>query len=251
MLENKYYNDSFFSELERGSFVSAQKILPIVNSLIQPKSVLDVGCGVGHWLKVCLDELAIEDIQGIEGPYVKDEFISIPIQNLLKADLKKEINLNRKFDLVMSMEVAEHIPEEFADTFVKTLTNHGDFILFSAAIKGQLGTYHINEQMPEYWASKFEAHNYIAVDIVRPRIWNDKEIAYWYRQNTILFVKENVLNNFSQLAEIAKITDPNFLTRIHPEKYFAYVDEHKQLKSPFGWLMYHYLKLKKSVKNRK
>ena len=251
MLENKYYDSAFFSELEKGSFVSAQKILPIINDIIAPKSVLDVGCGVGHWLKVWRDNLNVKDIQGIEGPYIKDEFLNIPIENLLKTDLKKEINLHKNFDLVMSMEVAEHIPEENSEAFINTLINHGDIILFSAAIIGQLGTYHINEQMPEYWAAKFLKHGYIAVDLLRPRIWNDTEIAYWYRQNAILYVKKSSLQKFPLLEQISKITDPNYLTRIHPEKYFSYVEEHRQLKNVGGWAMFKYMELKKALKKKK
>lgn len=250
MIEKKIYNDAFYTEQEGGSFSSATRILPFINQLLNPKSVLDVGCGVGHWLKIWKEVLGVQEIQGIEGEYLKDEALSIPNEHLLKTDLKNEINLNRKFDLVMSMEVAEHIPENNADIFVKTLTNHGNVVLFSAAIKGQLGTYHINEQMPEYWAEKFMKRGYVAVDIVRPEFWNDTSIAYWYRQNTILYVRENVLEQFSKLHEVAKNTDPLYLTRIHPEKYFAYVAEHKQLQSPFGWLMFKYMELKKYLKNR-
>ena len=59
--------------------------------------------------------------------------------------------MNRKFDLVLSLEVAEHLPSECAEAFVESLVNLGPVILFSAAIPYQGGENHVNEQWPEYW----------------------------------------------------------------------------------------------------
>ncbi len=248
MKEVKYYDKEFFNELEQGSYQSAQKILPIVQNLFNPASVIDIGCGVGYWLKVWKDELHINDLLGVEGDYVTERFFKLDKQYLKNADLKFPLNLNRKFDLVMSMEVAEHIPEAHADIFVSNLVAAGDVILFSAAIIGQKGTYHINEQMPEYWAKKFISHGYIPVDFIRPLIWNNPEIQYWYRQNTLLFIKESRLGDFSELKDVVNTTNPENLLRIHPEKYFAYVDEANQLQTTFGFLKYKYTHLKKWVK---
>ena len=43
---------------------------------------------------------------------------------------------------------------------VATITKHGDAVLFSAAIPGQGGQDHLNEQWPEYWQKKFEVNGY-------------------------------------------------------------------------------------------
>lgn len=248
MKEEKYYDKDFFEELEDGSYLSAKKILPIVQSLFNPLSVLDVGCGVGYWLEVWKRDLKVEDVLGIEGPYMTEKFFRIDIKYLETADLKLPLRLKRKYDLVMSMEVAEHIPENCADIFINNLVNAGDIVLFSAAIIGQLGTYHINEQMPEYWAKKFLAHDYVPVDFLRPKIWNDNEIQYWYRQNILIFIKRSVLKNFPQLQSAAEATSPDFLVRIHPEKYFAYVEEDKQLQTFRGFTKYKLYSIKKFLK---
>lgn len=250
MKEEKYYDKAFFDELKEGSYLSAKKILPLVQDVVNPASVLDIGCGSGDWLKVWKEDLHVNDLLGIEGTYVTEDLFEIDKKFLQTADLKIPLNLNRKFDLVISMEVAEHIPENCSDIFINNLVNASDIILFSAAIIGQLGTYHINEQMPEYWAKKFLAHEYIPVDFIRPKVWNDNSIQYWYRQNTILYIKRGRLIDFPKLKFAAEATNPDFLTRIHPEKYFAYVDQANQLQKLSGFIKYKLFRLKKWVKAR-
>lgn len=248
MEEVKYYDKAFYKQQQDGSYLSAKKILPIVEDAFHPNSVLDIGCGVGYWLKVWKDDLKLVDLLGIEGPYVKEEFFQMDKKYLQSADLKLPLNLNRRFDLVTTLEVAEHIPENCADTFILNLVNASDIVLFSAAIVGQIGTYHVNEQMPEYWAKKFLVYDYVPVDFIRPLIWNDNEIQYWYRQNILVFIKRERLINFPKLQLAAENTDSKFLIRIHPEKYFAYVKEANQLQTISGFIKYKLYQLKKMVK---
>jgi hypothetical protein len=51
----------------------------------------------------------------------------------------------KRFDLAISLEVAEHLPEGSAGALVSTLIEAAPVVVFSAAIKGQSGTNHINE----------------------------------------------------------------------------------------------------------
>ena len=235
MEEKKYYNKSFYKELDNGSFISAQRLLPMVFDVFHPTSVVDIGCGAGYWLKVC-KELGAKEVLGVEGEYITNNLFALDHSELKTADLKLPLQLDKRYDLVISMEVAEHIPEENADVFIDNLVKASDAILFSAAIVAQLGTHHINEQMPEYWAKKFLERGYIAIDYIRPKIWNDEGIEYWYRQNSIIYLKNERLKDFPELESSAHATDPDFLLRIHPEKYFAYVNETKQLGSIPGWI---------------
>ena len=62
-------------------------------------------------------------------------------------------------------------------------------VLFSAAVPGQGGNNHINEQWQSYWADRFAAHGYGPRDIVRPAVRDDRSVAYWYRQNAVLYSK--------------------------------------------------------------
>src|SRR5215467_13018648 len=143
MQSNTPYTVDFYKIHRQGSRRSASQIVPLVLELVQPKSVIDVGCGVGAWLSV-FNECGVEDFYGLDGEYVDRNMLEIPHQRFLAVDLTKPIQLNRQFDLVVSLEVAEHLPDNCAEMFVDSLTKLGRVILFSAAIPHQGGTRHVN-----------------------------------------------------------------------------------------------------------
>ena len=87
---------------------------------------------------------------GLDGPFVNRNELLIPNERFSVAELTGPISLGRQFDLVQSLEVAEHLPKTSAERFVQTLVTHGTRVLFSAAIPGQGGENHINEQPLEY-----------------------------------------------------------------------------------------------------
>src|SRR6185295_2140887 len=118
--------------------------------LFHPSSVLDVGCGLGHFLKVFIDS-GINDVTGVEGPWLDNSKLVIDNELIQIKDLEEPFDLERKFDIALCLEVAEHISEHAAEQFIKTLTVHSDVIIFSAAIPEQGGQNHINEQWIEYW----------------------------------------------------------------------------------------------------
>ena len=148
------YSDKFFREIEKGSLHSAQEIAPLIVDFLQPKSVVDVGCGTGVWLSV-FKEQGIEDILSIDGDYVNMDSVHIPRENFLPHDLTHPLKIDKKFDLVVSLEAAEHIPSKFARTSVESLTRLGPVIMFSAAIPYQGGENHVNEQWQDYWKVLF------------------------------------------------------------------------------------------------
>ncbi|HEY9662067.1 MAG TPA: methyltransferase domain-containing protein, partial [Allocoleopsis sp.] len=168
-METELYTRNFYDSLHEGSRQSARAIVPIVMELIQPKSVLDVGCGTGNWLAV-FHEYGIEDYLGIDGDYVDLDDLQISKQRFIPHDLKEPLPLDRTFDLVMTVEVAEHLPADLAEPFVKSLTRLSPVILFSAAIPQQGGTGHINEQWLEYWVERFQQQGYTAIDCLRDKI---------------------------------------------------------------------------------
>lgn len=144
-----------------------------------PGSVLDVGCGTGEWLKVWR-QLGVNDVDGVDG------WEETPFR---QHDLRRPLDLSRRFDLVESVEVAEHLPESAAGTFVDSLTRHGEVVLFSAALPGQGGKGHMNEQPPTYWANHFAQRGYEVFDMLRWRVWDDPRVAGHYRQNLLLFAR--------------------------------------------------------------
>jgi SAM-dependent methyltransferase len=212
------YSKEFFGLVRQTARDSATQIVPIVIDLLQPRSVLDVGCGVGTWLQV-FREYGIDDVLGLDGDWVKPEWLDVPNSLFRPADLTKPISPDRRFDLVVSLEVAEHIHPGSASGFVDTLTGFGDVVLFSAAIPMQEGTDHLNEQWPEYWARLFADRNYVVADCIRPAIWANPNVAWWYAQNTLLFVHERVLPSKPNLTEAVRITRSEQLSIVHPRKY--------------------------------
>src|SRR5256885_15969550 len=113
----------------------------------------------------------------------------IDAANLRAADLANPIDLGRRFDLVQSLEVAEHLPAVKAESFVDTLIAHGSLVLFSAALPGQGGENHVNEQPLDYWRDIFRSRGYLPVDYLRPLITGDPAIQSWYRYNILLYVE--------------------------------------------------------------
>lgn len=169
---------------------SPQLIVPEVMKLTNPKSVVDFGCGLGTFLNV-FKQHGVSDVLGLDGPWVNKKLLHKYIEpyEFQESNLEEEIKLDKKYDLVVSLEVAEHLSPATADTFVQNLVNAGNVILFSAAIPNQEGQNHLNEQWLTYWEEKFQKHGLVAYDVIRPLFWDNAEVFWWYRQNTVLFAQ--------------------------------------------------------------
>lgn len=183
---------------------SAKQILGAYTERHQLGSVLDVGCGLGVWMKAA-QELGALSVHGIEGPWL--DVALVEPDKISTFDLHSgEFNLITKFDTVISIEVAEHLPAEAASTFVSSLVHHAaGRIIFSAAIPGQGGHGHINERWPSYWIEKFAAHGYRCADFIRPAVWADSSIHHYLRQNVLVFTR-------NALEETHGVVD-----MVHPE----------------------------------
>src|SRR5262249_19855369 len=165
------------------------------------RSVLDVGCGTGHFLRA-FREAGVSDLTGVDGDYVPRDQLVIDARQFLARDLAAGFDLRRRYDLVVSLEVAEHLPPAAAESFVDSLVRHGSVVLFSAAIPYQGGTAHLNEQWPSYWADRFAQRGYQAYDPIRPAIWRDDAVAWWYRQNILVFADAQARRTHPALAAL-------------------------------------------------
>lgn len=182
------YDRSFFDAHRQGVSRSADVVVPILLEMLAPQSVVDIGCGRGTWLSV-FARLGLADYLGVDGTWVNLDTLDIPRERFVATDLQQPIHLDRRFDLVVSLEVAEHLPASAAGAFVQSLTGLGDRVVFSAAIPHQGGTGHQNEQWPSYWIQRFAERDFEVLDVIRPLIWHRDEIEPWYCQNTLLFVR--------------------------------------------------------------
>lgn len=171
---------------------SPKEIVPELFKLLNPKSVVDFGCGLGTFL-YCFKEEGVKEVLGLDGPWAnKDLLYNYLEPNKFKeCNLEDKIKLEKKFDLVISLEVAEHCSEKSADIFVQNLIAAGNLIVFGASIPYQEGQNHINEQWLDYWEQKFLDQGYKMHDVLRPIFWNSPNIFWWYKQNMVLFTPKD------------------------------------------------------------
>ena len=215
-----HYDEKFYSTYAACSSGSASKVVPHIMELFSPQSVVDVGCGIGTWLSV-FKERGVKNILGIDGDYVNRNQLLFDKSHFLSHDLTEPLNLanQRRFDLALSLEVGEHLPSSSSQRLVDTLVSLAPIVLFSAAIPHQGGTFHVNEQWPNYWAKLFSERGYVTVDVLRGRIWGDQEIEYYYAQNTLLYIEESHLCKFPMLHQYIVSPDNEMLSIVHPLKW--------------------------------
>jgi len=179
--------------------------------LLSPSSVLDVGCGTGAWLKV-FDEHGIKGV-GVDNSKSAGELC--PAGSYKNIDLTGYFSLG-SFDLVLCLEVAEHLDARWAGHLIDLLTRHGDLVLFSAAVPGQGGSGHVNEQWPEYWALLFYERGYVGLGIVRDLVWECSGVAPCLRNNLLLFVKRDRLKEYPLFQEYHRLHRLDRLSVVHP-----------------------------------
>jgi SAM-dependent methyltransferase len=190
----------------------------VIRHLAEPmriESVLDLGCGRGVWLARWLQRGAT-DVQGVDGPYVDGRKLHVPTSCFVAHDLVRPLTLARRFDLVESLEVAEHLPESAADVFIDNLVRHGQLILFSAATPGQGGENHINEQPWEYWRQKFSARGYDVFDFLRPRLVHDAAVYLWYRHNTFVYAHRSIVEALPEEIKTCRVPPDKHLVDTVP-----------------------------------
>jgi hypothetical protein len=204
--------------VEATSPASAAAVVPILMQLIQPHSVVDVGCGTGAWLRE-VHRQGVTDILGIDSGEMKLA-AGIPFRSI---DLKEGFGVGRQYDLAICLEVGEHLPARSAEPLVSSLTRAASIVAFSAAIPGQRGIGHVNEQWPDYWSALFAQRGYQQLDLLRARLWTDNRVAYWYRQNLFLYATTAWVERHLPIEQPMpqRIVHPELYARIealsHPE----------------------------------
>lgn len=180
------------SQYEQGRVAnkrSAHEIVPMLYELLQPKSVIDVGCGEGWWLKE-FEALGVKRLVGVE-----NNVDVVATGELMLHDLETPLVLHESFDVCLCLEVAEHLTPERSHGFILDLCHLSDTIIFSAAIPAQGGHNHINEQWPSYWIEKFAEQHYEASDYWRWKFWENPNIETWYSQNILWMARGGAWHN--------------------------------------------------------
>jgi len=208
------YTPSFYEQIRAGCVRSAEVIAPLVHKLLKPRTVVDVGCGEGWWAKH-FAELGCE-VRGFDGNWPGTGY-ALGAEQFIAVDLATDgiVQAGPAVDLVVSLEVAEHLPPTRAVWFIADLVSSKPrALLFSAAIPGQGGVGHVNEQWQSYWASLIEAHGYRVTGNLRRELWTDQRVEPWYRQNLLLAVREDVENKGALFNLFAR---PEPLDLVHPD----------------------------------
>jgi len=201
------FEPSSFAAIRESSIRSASIVAPAVHEIVSASSVVDVGGGEGWWgaefarlgaRTVSIDEGAATELApGVEH-----------VSHDLRRGLPEGIG---RFDLALCLEVAEHLEPRAGERLVAALRSLSSVVLFSAAIPGQGGQGHLNEQWPGYWVDRFEQCGFSCSAALRWRFWSDDRVASWYRQN-LLFCTADV-RRFPALFE-TPLADP--LPVVHP-----------------------------------
>ena len=202
------YDGAYYDDLAPGSRRSADRVLPLVFDLLTPRRVADFGCGSGAWLAAA--QALGAEITGLDGDWLPRDRLEVAPERVQAADLTEPVDLGARFDLALCLEVAEHLPAAAAATLVASLVRHAPAVLFSAAVPGQGGTGHIHEAWPTVWRDLFAQHGYACHDVIRGRIWTDRAIDVWYRQNLLLFLGPD-----APVPDRAPVAAP--LSVVHPD----------------------------------
>lgn len=228
------YDSTFYRDHDEVFRASAAVIVPRVVGWFSPRSVVDVGCGQGVWLEEARHQ-GVSDVHGVDGEWIDESIFREKGIPFTSCDLSEILSLGRHYDLALCMEVAEHIPAVKAGRFVDGLCELSNTIVFSAAVPKQGGTGHVNEQYPSYWRTHFDRNGFECFDLLRPLIWEDERVGWWYRQNALLYVRRDRVQRFPVLSNAI---GQGCLDRIHPEHfqrkisfYEKRVAEHEQRKN--------------------
>ncbi len=192
------YSRYYYQGLREDSESSAAEVVPLILRHFAPKTVVDVGCGSGTWTRVYKNAGA--RVLGIDGFNVRADQLLIAAEEFARHDLEKPLRPGRTFDLVNCLEVAEHLPQTRAESFIADLCLLGDAVVFSAAVPGQGGTQHINEQWQSYWIDLFERQGFQHFDCFRPVLWRNLKVAWWYVQNMFAFIRRERVADFPSVV---------------------------------------------------
>lgn len=198
------FTPDVYEQIREGARRSARVIVPLVHDLFEPNTVADVGCGEGWFAREfaahgCSVTAFDESVQAGFTQQVGEGSVTFRNARLDEGDAWAchVANLYGEtpdhFNLVLCLEVAEHLPPGAADAFITTLCALAPIVVFSAAIPGQGGHGHLNEQPPAYWVGRFNQHGFEVSGELRWHLWGAADVEPWYQQNLLVAVHRDRL----------------------------------------------------------
>jgi SAM-dependent methyltransferase len=179
----------------------SKKLAEMIVKEFKPKAIFDVGCGLGNFINDFMN-MGVNAV-GTDGQWALDsKKLVCDKSSILVQDLNNpSVVIPGNTDVVLSLEVAEHLQTMSSDKFVDYLTSTGSLVIFSAATPWQGGQGHINEQLSTYWIDIFRSKGYLPSNYLRCILWENHEIFPWYRQNILVFYKSPHLIDFPFLQD--------------------------------------------------
>lgn len=191
------YKGGFFKNRHRLNWRAPIVVDVILDIFPDVESVIDMGCATGDIVKSFLNRGV--EAYGLEGAETCLPFIEVPKNRMLVQDLRLPIVLSQRFDLVLCLEVAEHIEPEYAGQLVENMTIGSDKILTSMAPPKCLGHHHVNCQELKYWINKFNKVNYVFDLEITESFkkaflpWGHKKGIKAYYEHVAYFYKKRVM----------------------------------------------------------
>jgi methyltransferase family protein len=195
------------------SLASAAVVVPLVLDHVVAARIIDFGCKHGEWLSV-FQKFGVSDVEGLDC-LDRMELLLVDRGNFRRVDFRQPFEILERFDLAVCLEVAEHLPPATGEPLVATLTRVAPVVLFSAAVCLQGGNEHLNERPRDYWKQLFARHGFTRIDCLRPLIWQDARVAWWYRQNMFFFASAEGLALHPRLRDAANRPTADDLDLLH------------------------------------
>lgn len=122
---------------------------------IGPASVLDAGCAIG----LLVEQLRARGVQA-EGLDISEYAIASAHESIRDYVRVGSVAapLGRRYDLIICIEVLEHVPRDQAAAAIANFCAHSDDVLFSSSPLDHKEATHFNVNPPEYWAYLFAQH---------------------------------------------------------------------------------------------
>ena len=148
------------------------------------KSIADLGCGRGDYCKY-LKECGIPLVHGYEGT---QNIHKIAVyDDIMILDLTKRRWVEIFYELVLVLEVGEHIPKKYEKVFIDNVCEFTKkFLILSWGIPGQGGAGHFNEQPNDYVISEFEKRG-LRLEKKKTKFLREAASLRWFKNTVMVF----------------------------------------------------------------
>jgi SAM-dependent methyltransferase len=201
-----YDADYFHRMIEMPARRSSPVMAASIVRDLHPQRVIDVGCGTGALLEALRAQGC--QVSGLEHSQAALEYCRSRGLDVREFDLEQDsfaAGDQKNWDVVVSMEVAEHLPQAVDERYLELLTSLGPVIVFTAATPGQGGHDHINEQPHEYWLEKFERRgfrrNAPLSDSWRNEWQASGQVQDWYCRNIMVLERAGGGKSAAQMSD--------------------------------------------------